>query len=447
MGRLRGIGMLALACQALLMCLSPGSGASAATEPFRIVPQLELTDLHPKKVAFAPDDDTLLMVVNDNGRIDIFDISNPGRPVKITEIGAGAEDAAFTPKGTPRGQIEIVSGGRDGTVRLWTLDGEAGSEPFKGHEGSVWSVGFSPDGGHILSGDDGTVELDSNLAQSRSLVFDCAATRGLGFVDRRFFWVGCSDRIRIYTPTFEPVGALFLAAEGAVAEVYAEGVNVPSDRMQDPFRAIAPGGQVIWQRHAVPELPISRVRQVLFDEWTQSERIQEFARQTYAAAETTYDALPVWAKAVFWPALLWQLTILGATGLWVVRPHLLAQWAMPAIGTPQIPTWQWLAGALTLFGFLGTTRRPLAAWLRKNRADLFEQCFAGREPVTERERYCPLIHDADIAAFGGAVAVGTPVRVWITGVGGNGKSALFSSPMTPWPSCSRPGGRSRAGRV
>src|SRR5580658_4498874 len=212
-------------------------------------------------------------------------------------------------------------------------------------------------------------------------------------------------------------------------------------------RAIASGGQVIWQRHAVPELPISRVRQVLFDEWTQSERIQEFARQTYAAAETTYDALPVWAKAVFWPALLWQLTILGATGLWVVRPHLLAQWAMPAIGTPQIPTWQWLAGALTLFGFLGTTRRPLAAWLRKNRADLFEQCFAGREPVTERERYCPLIHDADIAAFGGAVAVGTPVRVWITGVGGNGKSALFSSPMTPWPSCSRPGGRSRAGRV
>jgi WD40 repeat protein len=71
------------------------------------------------------------MVVNSSGRIDLFDISNSGRPVKITEIGAAASDAAFTPKGTARDKIQIISGGEDGTFRLWTLDGKPAAEPFK----------------------------------------------------------------------------------------------------------------------------------------------------------------------------------------------------------------------------------------------------------------------------------------------------------------------------
>src|SRR5215470_5450856 len=94
----------------------------AAVEDVRFVPQLQLTDLRPIKVAFAPDDGSLLVVVNSYGRIDLFDISNPGRPAKITEIAAAARDAAFSPQGTPREKIRIVSGGDvDGTVRLWTL--------------------------------------------------------------------------------------------------------------------------------------------------------------------------------------------------------------------------------------------------------------------------------------------------------------------------------------
>jgi WD40 repeat protein len=132
---------------------------AAARETPRFVPQLALTELQPQKVAFAPDDATLLMVVNESGRIDLFDISNPNRPVKITEIAAAAKDAAFTPKGTARDKIRIVSGGPDGTVRLWTLDGDA-LAVFKGHDGGVLSVAFSPDGMRIGSGGaDGTVRL------------------------------------------------------------------------------------------------------------------------------------------------------------------------------------------------------------------------------------------------------------------------------------------------
>ncbi|MEA5564215.1 WD40 repeat domain-containing protein, partial [Anabaena sp. UHCC 0399] len=54
----------------------------------------------------------------------------------------------------------IVSGGVDGTVRLWNLQGLPLAEPFRGHQGSVKSVAMSRDGQTIVSGgNDGTVRL------------------------------------------------------------------------------------------------------------------------------------------------------------------------------------------------------------------------------------------------------------------------------------------------
>src|SRR5262249_44230905 len=71
-----------------------------------------------------------------------------------------------------------------------------------------------------------------------------------------------------------------------------------------------------------------------------------------------------------------------------------------------------------------TTQRSLKSWLRKHRDALYEQSFAGRTPVKEREKYCDLGHEAETEAFDVDLSAGRGARIWISGVGGSGKSAL-----------------------
>ena len=67
---------------------------------------------------------------------------------------------AFSPDGK-----HIVLGLEDKTIRLWDTEmGEPLRTPLEGHQGLVSSVGFSPDGPHIMSGsgsgsDDKAIQL------------------------------------------------------------------------------------------------------------------------------------------------------------------------------------------------------------------------------------------------------------------------------------------------
>src|SRR5262249_54852212 len=66
-----------------------------------------------------------------------------------------AAGVAFSPDGKT-----VVTGGLDGTARLWdAATGEPVGAPMR-HEGKVWAVTFSPDGSMVLTGGmDGTARL------------------------------------------------------------------------------------------------------------------------------------------------------------------------------------------------------------------------------------------------------------------------------------------------
>jgi hypothetical protein len=368
-------------------------------------------------VAFSPDGKRIVSRGSD-GTLRLWTLDGKPAAEPFTGHAGEVSSVAFSPDG-----MRIVSGGGDGTVRLWTLDGKPAAEPFKGHRGWVNSVAFSPDGRRIASGGgDGTVRLWDVLTGENSALYACNAI-ALGFVEHRLFWIRCTDRIIIRSASLEPRGEIFLHREGLVAVLYGEGVYLPNDRIQDPFREVSAGAQVVWQRHAVPEVSPARLRHVLLDEWTLPERLREHLRAAYAGAKTGYEWLGWW-KGAFWPALGWLIAIVASLVIWISAPHRLSNWAMRSVGNPEVPTWKWLAGVLALFGYLGTTRRSLRAWLRKHRDALYQQNFAGRTPVIEREKYCNLGHEAEIAAFDLDLSVGRGARVWISGVGGSGKSAL-----------------------
>jgi len=191
----------------------------ALAEEIRYVPQLGLTELAPTKVSFNPRDAQTLMVVNRNGRIDLIDVSNPDRPIKMLEIHAGARDAAFNPAGD-----RIVSGGLDGTVRLWTLDGQAAAAPFEGHEGRVTSVAFNPAGDRIVSGGrDGTVRLWTLGGQAAAAPFEGheGQVTSVAFnpAGDRIVSGGWDGTVRLWTLGGQAAAAPFRGHEGWVTSV------------------------------------------------------------------------------------------------------------------------------------------------------------------------------------------------------------------------------------
>ena len=65
---------------------------------------------------------------------------------------------SFTPDGT-----HAVSGGLDGTVRLWDLRIEEQMQCFTGQSGEVWAVAVSPDGRQVLAAGGDLVQRDYSL--------------------------------------------------------------------------------------------------------------------------------------------------------------------------------------------------------------------------------------------------------------------------------------------
>ena len=64
----------------------------------------------------------------------------------------GHTDAIYSIAFSPDGK-HIISGSHDKTIHIWDAKTyKSVGVPFKGHTNAIYSVAFSPDGKHIISG-------------------------------------------------------------------------------------------------------------------------------------------------------------------------------------------------------------------------------------------------------------------------------------------------------
>ena len=132
----------------------PGRGAAAPATTGRV---------NAVAVGALPDGTPVIVSGGDDGTVRVWRLADGtpvGEPLRGHDGAVNAVAVGALPDGTP----VIVSGGDDGTVRVWRLaDGTPVGEPLRGHAGGVHAVavGALPDGTPVIvsGGDDGTVRV------------------------------------------------------------------------------------------------------------------------------------------------------------------------------------------------------------------------------------------------------------------------------------------------
>jgi len=120
-------------------------------EPVRVVAQHGTVD--PRRAIYSPAKGNRLLVLEASGRLGVWNVTDPHHPELFASIPAGAIDAAFSPDGSV-----IVSGGGDGRVRWWTVDGRAAAVSGLAQDAPVRAVAVGTD--FVVSGDElGTIRL------------------------------------------------------------------------------------------------------------------------------------------------------------------------------------------------------------------------------------------------------------------------------------------------
>jgi WD40 repeat protein/energy-coupling factor transporter ATP-binding protein EcfA2 len=120
-------------------------------------------------LALSPDA-TLAVSGDLNGTVTLWDVTTGAEKVHFQGHQNSVLSAAFSPDGqtfaTSSGEVQQARTGTDNTIRLWDVATGAEIREFVGHVSAVWSVAFSPDGtrlasssGQLLAKDVGSVRV------------------------------------------------------------------------------------------------------------------------------------------------------------------------------------------------------------------------------------------------------------------------------------------------
>jgi len=136
--------------------------AIARSAPHIYISALSFTDKHSLVYEeFAP---------KCTGIISVNNIGIPHHAGKLVMILTGHEGSVHSAAYSPDGRL-LVSGSADDTVRIWDMrTGDEAMAALRSGDGTVWTVAFSPNGKKLVSGTDGGVVCVWNLVAAHVAV-------------------------------------------------------------------------------------------------------------------------------------------------------------------------------------------------------------------------------------------------------------------------------------
>ncbi|MGF1566496.1 MAG: NACHT and WD repeat domain-containing protein [Nodosilinea sp.] len=197
-------------------------------------------------VALSADGNTLVSGGSD-GTVRLWD--RQGQPIAVPFQGhqGGVNSVALSADGSI-----VVSGGSDGTVRLWNRQGQPIAAPFQGHQGEVISVALSADGSTIVSGgSDRTVRLWDRQGQPITAPFQGYEGEVISVAisaDGNIIVSGSYDgTVRLWNRQGQAIGVPFQGHEGVVNSVAlsADGSTIVSGGYDGTVRLWDHQGQAI----------------------------------------------------------------------------------------------------------------------------------------------------------------------------------------------------------
>ena len=286
-------------------------------------------------------------------------------------------------------------------------------------------VVFSPDGTRIASvGADGVLRTwNARALKELDQQQVCDATT-LHWAASNIIAVQCRDRLNLFDSALRHRGQLFLFQDGLVAIVSGHGVYASPASLQN--RVVAFDGSD--NLGPAEQISAATTRQALLDEFDLRSFLQDAARRISAWVTETHTSLHPWSYGL-WIGLVWVMTLLIASFLWLICPAHLVWLSMPRATGHPLPAqsstlWSHIVSVILVIRFLGHTRRPLTKWLRANRTILEQECFTERSPVSQRRKFHLFGHEDMLTWFSETIDGKGRGLVWIDGVGGSGKSAL-----------------------